>query len=436
MKNKDSYDVLLNVLPGEDVLQQCMHCGMCLATCPTYNVTLLERSSPRGRIRLIKSLAEGKLDITDKFIDEMDFCLDCQACETACPAGVKYGSMVEAARDLITKTGKGSFGKRVIQRFALNYIVASSRNIKIVGRLLYFYQNFGIEKAINMVLALVKPLKFLVAMNKMTPRISKKFSDEHIPEYTKPEGDIKYKVIVPTGCIMNVAFADINFDTVDVLLKNNCEVICPKGQECCGSLLAHYGEMDRAEELAKETINTFEKYEYDYIVSNSAGCAAYMKEYAHIFHDHPEYSERAAKFSGKVKELTEFLAIIGINKEFIPINETVTYHDACHLCHTQKIIKQPREIIASIPGLEVKTLEESMWCCGSAGIYNVVRYDDSMKFLERKMENIRNTKANIVVTGNPGCMGQIQYGAERFGVNLEVIHPATLLKRAYGNGKK
>lgn len=431
MNKKDSYEELLKVLPNDDILTQCMHCGMCLATCPTYNVTLLERSSPRGRIRLIKSLAEGKLKITEKFIDEMDFCLDCQACETACPAGVKYGLMVEKARDLITKVGAGSFGKKYIQRFALNYIVASSRNIKIVGRLLYFYQNFGIEKLINKILSLIKPLKFFIEMNKMTPRISKKFSDEHIPEYTDPEGEIKYNVIVPTGCIMNVAFADINFDTVDVLLKNNCRVICPKNQQCCGSLLAHYGEMDKAELLARDTIDTFEKYDYDFIVSNSAGCAAYMKEYAHIFHDDPVYSEKAALLSSKVKELTEFLAMIDLNKDFNPINETVTYHDACHLCHTQKIIKQPRDLIAAIPGLEIKTLEESMWCCGSAGIYNVIRYEDSMKFLERKMENIKSTKAGTVVTGNPGCMGQIQYGAERFNTPVEVIHPATLLKRAY-----
>lgn len=421
---------LLSILPGDDVIVQCMHCGMCLSTCPTYNVDFLERSSPRGRIRLIKSLAEGKLDITQTFIDEMNYCLDCQACETACPAGVKYGSLVEAARDIITKSGKDSFGARYIKRFALHYVVGSKLNIKIVGKLLYFYQNFGIEWLANKFFGLFKSLKIMVEMNKMTPRISKVFSDSQIKEITEPVGEARYNVIVPTGCIMNVAFADINLDTVEVLKRNNCRIICPPDQGCCGSLMAHYGELDLAKDLAKKTIDQFSKYKFDYIVSNSAGCAAYMKEYAHIFEDDPDYSERAKVLSGRVKEVTEFIDMAGITAPLNSVKETVTYHDACHLCHTQKITKEPRALLNQIPGLDLKPLDESMWCCGSAGIYNVVRYEDSMKFLKRKMENIKNTGADTVVTGNPGCMGQIQYGAEKFNVPVKVIHPVSLLRKS------
>lgn len=430
MNERKTKEDLLKILPSDDVILQCMHCGMCLATCPTYNIDFNERSSPRGRIRLIKSLAEGKLEITKTFIDEMNYCLDCQACETACPAGVKYGAMVEAARDIITKSKRGSFGAKYIQRFALHYIVGSKLNIKIVGKLLYFYQNIGIEKLVNKIFGLIKPLRVMVEMNKMTPRISPVFSDSVIKEFTEPAGEVKYNVIVPTGCIMNVAFAEINLDTVEVLTKNNCRIICPPKQSCCGSLMAHYGELDLARELAKETIDQFSKYEFDYIVSNSAGCAAYMKEYAHIFEDDPVYSERAKALSARVKEVTEFIAIAGISAPLHPVNETVTYHDACHLCHTQKITKEPRALLNQIPGLQLKPLDESMWCCGSAGIYNVLRYDDSMKFLKRKMDNIKSTGADTVVTGNPGCMGQIQYGSEKFNIPVKVIHPVSLLKKS------
>jgi len=234
---------------------------------------------------------------------------------------------------------------------------------------------------------------------------------------------------------MNVAFADINIDTVEVLRNNNCEIVCPPNQSCCGSLMAHYGELDLAKDLAKNTIEQFSKYDYDYVVSNSAGCAAYMKEYAHIFEKDPVYSEKAKVLSSKVREVTEFLAQTGINFEMESVNETATYHDACHLCHTQKLTKEPRAVLNSIPGLELKPLEESMWCCGSAGIYNVLRYEDSMQFLKRKMDNIEKTGVDTVITGNPGCMGQIQYGAVKYEKPLKVIHPISILRKAIKNKK-
>ncbi len=436
MDKLKKYPELLKTLPSDDVLTQCMHCGMCLATCPTYDLTKLERSSPRGRIRMIKSIAEGELEISDSFINEMNFCLDCQACETACPAGVKYGSMVESARDLITKAKLGSKLGRIVKTFSLNKIVASNRNLKIVAKILYFYQNSGFEWVVNKICESIPFLNKLGELNKLTPRISKKFSDSIIKEKEIPEGNPKFKIAFSTGCIMNVAFADINIDTVEVLLKNGCEIITPKEQFCCGSLHAHNGEMDKANELAKKNLDVFSKIEYDYLISNSAGCGAFMKEYAHIFQGNPEYAEKAKKFSSKVKDITEFLSEHGLNKdEIASLNKHVTYHDACHLAHTQKITKQPRDVIAELPGLKITSLEESTWCCGSAGIYNVVRYDDALKFLQRKMKNIKNTQAEIVLTGNPGCMGQIQYGTKKFDVDVEVIHPVTLINRMYKNQK-
>lgn len=428
MIEKTSKDIL-SVFPNDDVLSQCIHCGMCLAACPTYEMTKLERSSPRGRIKLIKSVARGEMPVTETFAYEMNFCLDCQACETACPAGVKYGSMVEAARVAVSNSEFGSsFGKKV-KRFALNKIIGSKKNLKLIAKLLYFYQNSGLQKFFH-ASGLFKLLpKKLSEIDLMSPRASKVFSDEVIPEITLPRGEIKYKTGMLTGCLMNVMFADINKDTVDVLNACGCKVFSPRDQVCCGSLHAHNGELNKAKELAKQMLDVFDKEDFDFMISNSAGCGAFMKEYKHLFENDEQYSEKAKNFSNKVKDITEFLSENNIEIPLKDFNESITYHDACHLVHTQKIYSQPREVLSKIPGADIKNLEESTWCCGSAGIYNIVQFESSMIVLERKMKNIKNTNAKIVVTGNPGCISQIKYGAKRFKVNVEVIHPATLIKR-------
>lgn len=420
---------LLGVLPNDDILSQCIHCGMCLATCPTYEMTKLERSSPRGRIKLIKSVARGEMEITPIFADEMSFCLDCQACETACPAGVKYGSMVEAARVEVDNAGYGSPLGRMIKKISLKHIVAKKKNLKIAARLLYIYQNWGIQKALHKsgFFKLLSPK--LGEIDKLSPAVSKAAGEKLFKEFTPAAGKEKFKTAFLTGCLMDVMFAEENKDTVDVLTGCGCGVIAPKEQGCCGSLHAHNGDFKTAEELAKKLLDVFDKYEFDYMISNSAGCGAFMKEYRHVFADDPEYSEKAKQFSAKVRDVMEFLS--EINPDFVnsSLREPVTYHDACHLVHTQKISVQPRQVLSSIPDLNYKELEESAWCCGSAGIYNIVRYDDSMVVLERKMNNIKNTGAKIVLTGNPGCISQIRYGAEKFNVDVKVMHPVSFLKR-------
>lgn len=429
VKEPVKYDLLKGILPHEDIIEQCIHCGMCLAVCPTYSITQNERSSPRGRIRLIKYVADGNLPITSLFAEEMNFCLDCQACETACPAGVKYGSMVEAARVEIDNAGMSNKLGRFIKRFSFRYIVGSKFGMKFAARLLYIYQNFGIQKLLHSIGVMKLISKNLEEIDKLAPRVSRNFSDKYIKEIMKPEGEIKHKTAFLSGCLMNVMFADINIDTVDVLLANGCEVITPKDQVCCGSLQAHNGDFETAKILIKKNIEVFDKYNFDYLVINSAGCGAFMKEYGHWMENDPVYAERAKKLSSRIKDITEFLVIIDNLEMKNRIEEIITYHDACHLAHTQKIVKEPRKVLSMLDGPELKELDESAWCCGSAGIYNVVRYDDSMKILERKMENIRKTKAKVVVTGNPGCLQQIQYGAKKFNVDVEVVHPVTLVKR-------
>ena len=435
MSNVKEYPNLLGVLPNDDVLEQCIHCGMCLATCPTYELTKLERSSPRGRIKLIKSVARGEMAITPIFAEEMDFCLDCQACETACPAGVKYGSMVEAARVEIANAGFGSPIGNLIKKISFKYILPSNKLLKILSRLLYAYQNYGIQKFIHStgLLELISPK--LNEVDKLSPRVSKKFSDSFIKEITPPVGEEKYKTAFLTGCLMNVMFADINKDTVEVLSACGCEVISPKDQVCCGSLAGHNGDFETAKTLAKKNIDVFKKHNYKYLILNSAGCGAFMKEYGHLLKDDQKYSKLAAEFSNKVKDISEFISEVQPDVFKNIVNKDVTYHDACHLAHSQKIVNQPREMINMIPGLKQEPLEESTWCCGSAGIYNIVRYEDSMKILERKMNNIRDTKAKIVLTGNPGCISQLKYGAEKFNVAVEVLHPVSLLKQSLVRNK-
>lgn len=425
--------LLLGVLPNDDVLQQCIHCGMCLAVCPTYEITKNERSSPRGRIKMIKSVARGEMDITPTFAEEMNFCLDCQACETACPAGVKYGSMVEAARVEVDNTSYRSGLYKFIKRFLLKTVVGSRKKLKLVSRLLRIYQRSIFRRLIHKSGFLRIISSNLEEIDKLSPTVSEKFSDEIIPEITIPKGEVKYKTAFLSGCLMNVMFAEINKDSVDVLQSCSCEVFTPKGQICCGSLQAHNGDFETAKKLAKHTIDVFENYKFDYMISNSAGCGAFMKEYGHILSDDVKYSERAKSFSSRVKDISEFLTEANLTLKMKPLVESITYHDACHLAHTQKITEQPRKILKAIPGVNYKELEEASWCCGSAGIYNIVHYKESMIILERKMENIKKTNAKVVVTGNPGCLAQLRYGAKRFGVDVEVLHPVSLVRKTLNN---
>ena len=433
MHKEAAYKDLLKILPHDDILQQCIHCGLCLATCPTYDMTKMERSSPRGRIRMIRSVARGEMEMSELFADEMNFCLDCQACETACPAGVKYGRMVETVRVVVDKAGYGGKFGIAIKRFVLRKIVASRNGLKFVSRVLGLYQKIGLQKFIRLTGILKFFSKNLAEIETLSPVIADKFSDTQIKEIELPVGEVKYKTAFHFGCLMNTMFADINIDTIDVLKECGCKIVTPKDQVCCGSLMGHNGDMEFALKLARKNIDAFEKHDYDFLISNSAGCGAFMKDYAHLLEEDPEYAERAKSFSSKVKDITEFLAeqkpIPNLERELDLELNNVTYHDACHLIHAQNVSSQPREVIKSLPGVNYTELEEASWCCGSAGIYNVVRYDDAITQLERKMNNIKNTKAKIVLTGNPGCMGQIKHGAQKFNIDVEVLHPVTFIKR-------
>lgn len=416
------------------VVQQCMHCGMCLPTCPTYDETKLERNSPRGRISLMRSIADGELEATKSFADEMYYCLGCLACVTACPAGVDYANLFEHARAEAEESGVLVNPRRsFIRALTLRWMFMDLRNLKILGLAMRLYQQLGLQWLVRNSGVMKLMPKRLRELESMTPDIQPKLSHELIDPVTPATGRKKYRVAVLTGCAQDLIFSNVNLDTVEVLARNGCEVVTPPEQSCCGSLHAHNGEWDMAKELARKQLDQFNPFEFDAIITNAAGCGSHLKHYHKFVEDDPVYAERGHEWDRKVKDIHEWLAEIGIDppKAEEQPAQCATYHEACHLCHGQQITKQPRQVLGAIPGLSVKELPESTWCCGSAGIYNIVQPEQAGKLLDRKLEHIKGTGASVVATGNPGCMLQILNGAKAQGLPLRIAHPVTLLAEAY-----
>jgi len=421
-----------------DVLQQCMHCGMCLPTCPTYDATKLERNSPRGRISLMRSIADGRLEATRTFGEEMYFCLGCLACETACPAGVEYGHLFEVARAEVEKSGElDKPARSVIRGLLLRGLFTRPRLLRLVGRLLWLFQASGLQRLLRALkLTALLPKRYR-DLESQAPAALAKFSCDLIRSVEKI-GTPRYRVGLLTGCVQDIILSDVNRDTADVLLANGCEVHTPPVQNCCGSLHAHNGEIHSATDLARRLIDSFDLPKLDAIITNAAGCGSHLKTYGRLLADDPGYAAKAAEWSRKLKDIHEWLAEIGVRK---PIdnrksrieNKQVTYHEACHLCHGQKITRQPRDLLRAIPGLDLVELPESTWCCGSAGIYNITQPEMAAKLQERKMNHIRSTGAAVVAAANPGCHLQLVNGARRMDYAVEVRHPISLLAEAYRN---
>jgi glycolate oxidase iron-sulfur subunit len=422
------------------VMQQCIHCGMCLPTCPTYMETKIERNSPRGRIALMRAIADGQLEAQKAFADEMYFCIGCLACETACPAGVDYTQLFEMARAEAERShALPSPTRRLLRWFVLDGLFYKQWRLRVVGRLLWLYQALGFQALVRRsgLLRLLPPS--LRALEAKTPIIKRHFSPDLIaPEEVAVAGprdgsvQPKYRVGLLTGCVQDLVYSDVNRDTADVLLANGCAVVTPPAQGCCGSLHAHNGEYELAKDFARRLLDHFDLDRLDAIITNAAGCGSHLKHFDRLLEDDPRYAAKARQWSEKVKDISEWLVEIGFRAPKKPGTEArVTYHDACHLCHGQKITAEPRELLAKIPGLQIAPLTESMWCCGSAGIYNLIQPEMAEKLLHRKLDHIASTGATVVATGNPGCLLQISNGLAARGVKIEVVHPVTLLARAY-----
>jgi glycolate oxidase iron-sulfur subunit len=415
---------------------------MCLPTCPTYDATKLERNSPRGRIALMRSIADGKLEVTRAFGEELYFCLGCLACETACPAGVRYAPMFEAARADIEDAGVLRKPQRELVRgLALRFVFAHPRVLRALGRLLRWYQASGAESLVRRLRLTALLPRDIRELEPLTPRVQRQFSDALIGAVETPT-EPRHRVGMLTGCVQDLVYPHVNRDTVDVLLANDCEVLTPGAQHCCGSLHAHNGELALAQVMARRNIDAMEGVaggleRLDAIITNAAGCGSHLKHYDELLAEDPRYAERARQWSARVKDIHEWLVEIGLKTPpDAGESQTVTYHEACHLCHGQKITRAPREVLKRIPGLQLVELPEATWCCGSAGIYNITQPEMSHELLERKLANIARTGARIVATANPGCSVQLEAGARESAQSFEVAHPVTLLARAYRKGAR
>jgi glycolate oxidase iron-sulfur subunit len=415
------------------VVQQCMHCGMCLPTCPTYDATKVERNSPRGRIALMRAIADGQLEPTRAFADEIYFCLGCLACMTACPAGVNYAELFEHARAEAESSGALDSPRRnFIRGFTLRWLFMDLNRLQLIGRALCLYQQLGLQTLIRRSGILNVLPKRLRELEAMTPPIQEKFSADLIAPITPAIGPKRHRVAMLIGCAQDLIFSDVNRDTVEVLARNGCDVVTPPDQLCCGSLHAHNGEWELAQRLARKQLDQFPPDQFDAIITNAGGCGSHLKHYAKLLADDPAYQPRAELWDRKVKDIHEWLIEIGIQPPASagpPL--TVTYHESCHLCHGQKITAQPRQVLRAIPRLKLVELPESNWCCGSAGIYNLTQPEMAGELLERKLKHIRSTNAGVVATGNPGCLLQIINGANSARLYLRVVHPVTLLAEAY-----
>ncbi len=410
----------------------CTHCGLCLPTCPTYRELGLETDSPRGRLYLMGS-AFKKQDATPLSEDWAEYiyrCLDCRACETACPSGVHFGELLEQARAIYEQNAHRSKSHRFWSNLVFKQILPNKDRLDLIFELMWIYQKLGLRWLVQKT-GILKLMGQLGQMESLLPTIPSPHLKYKIRDVTPAESETRYRVGFIPGCIMNQVFTETNLATIRVLAANGCEVVTPRQQTCCGALHLHNGSRDVAADLAKQNIDAFENENLDAIVINSAGCGATLKEYEALLENDGGYAEKAENFSHKMRDISEFLAEIEMVPPKGEIPMRVTYDEPCHLLHGQRVKTQPRKVLQAIPGLELIELAESEWCCGSAGIYNITQPELSQEILERKMAHIVETEADIVATGNPGCLLQIQLGIQKHGLDMIAMHPVTLLDYAY-----
>ncbi len=402
-----------------DGLRACVHCGICLPQCPTYRVLGEEMDSPRGRVYLMRAAAEGRAELTPGLARHLDLCLGCRACETACPSGVPFGQLLEATRAQLDRKGvRAPESAHATLEWALSIFPHPDR----LGALLWplrLYQASGLRTLVR-ASGMLAPFKRLQAMDALLPRVPP--SATPLPELIPARGRARGRAALLTGCVQRFFFPEINLATARLLSAAGWEVVVPRGQGCCGALHLHAGRLDEFRAMARSLMATLGQ-DVDMVVTNAAGCGSALKEYGHWLGD-----ELAERFAGLVKDISEVL--VDADLPLGELRETVTYHDACHLAHGQRVRAQPRELLRRIPGLTLVDLKDSDLCCGSAGVYNLLEPEMAAELGRRKVERIRETGARIVATGNPGCIMQISQQALEAGLVLEVMHPVTILSHA------
>lgn len=420
--------------PSQQDFLRCIHCGLCLNECPTYRLWGREADSPRGRIRQMMLVAEGALPLGKSFVTHIDRCLDCRACETACPSGVEYGRLVERARGEIEARYKRPLMARLFRSVALRHLLPYPQRIAGLGRVVRLYQRSGAQRLARRTGAL--RLMGLEQREKFLPPVDAEFFFSRLGKTFPAEGKRRVRVALFAGCIAQVAFAKLNDATIRVLQANGCEVWVPATQICCGALAAHAGMRDVARALARANLAALAAEHVDAVITNAAGCGSTLKEYAQLFREDEAEFAAAREFEKRVRDISEFLDELGMTARLGEVKMRVTMQDSCHLLHAQKIREAPRRVLRQIPGVVLTEMARADQCCGSAGIYNVLHPEASLELLTEKMAAARGTGAECIATSNPGCMLQLRVGAEMTGGGMEVAHVVELLDRVSGRQRR
>lgn len=412
--------------PEAALLGDCVHCGFCLPTCPSYAVWGQEPDSPRGRIVLMNEALRPGSELSAEMVDHFDRCLGCMACVTACPSGVRYDKLIEATRPQVERNYRRSTGERLLRRMLFALFTHPARLRVNVPLMVAFHAAGG--RSLLRRTGVLDRLPTVRALASLAPRPPLKAVASRLPEFTPAKGTRRARVGLLQGCVQRVLFHDVNVATIDVLSAEGCDVVAPRHPRCCGALMLHSGEEPGGLALAKQTIEAFE--DCDVVVSNAAGCGSALKDYGHLLTDDPRWEDRAGRFSAKVRDVTEFLIELGPSAKRNPVPLRVAYHDACHLAHAQKIRHAPRELLAGIPGLQL--LEPKGWevCCGSAGLYNLLQVEAAEELGRQKAEKLVATGAEAIAAANPGCTLQIAAHLEALGRPLPLVHPVELLSRS------
>lgn len=417
------------------IVQQCMHCGLCLPHCPTYLETLNEKNSPRGRISLMRQISLGNLELNKNFADEMSYCLGCVSCQANCPAGVDYTTLFETSRSSIEEAGinKNPF-RKAIRHLFFRIIFQDLRKLRFLARTLRLFQSLKLDRALLKLQQWHLFPKSLANLVSKAPRIQNHFTHELLREHEKPT-QARHKVLLLSGCVQDISYSHVNRDTMEVLVYHDCEVITPAQQHCCGSLHVHNGDAKGAEQLARKNLDMMDSLEgIDAIISNAGGCGSHLKHYDSFLADDQEYAAKARVWSHKVKDIHEWLFSIGIkNLEASPFTndspkEKLCYHQACHLCHAQGIKQEPIALLKSMGTHELVPLKEADLCCGSAGIYSLTQPETAQNLKQRKLENIKNSGAQVVAVANPGCHAHLSssQSSDSQGESMKFVHPVSL----------
>jgi glycolate oxidase iron-sulfur subunit len=415
--------------PAAELYKKCVHCGFCLPTCPTYALWGEEMDSPRGRIHLMKIGAEGNANLTDSFVQHFDWCLGCMACVTACPSGVRYDRLIEATRAQLERHHRRSPSEILHRKWIFNLFPHPGR-LRAALLPAWAYQASGLRALVRGT-GLVKLLpRKLRSMEALLPALTLRDLRARMPERIPAQGTVRKRVGLLTGCVQRVLFSGVNAATARVLAAEGCEVIIPREQGCCGALMVHAGLEEKALAFARKLIDVFERAGVDTIVINAAGCGSTMKEYGYLLRHDPQYAERAQAIAAKCKDISEVLADLEPRAPRHPLPLRVAYHDACHLQHAQGVRTQPRQMLKTIPNLELLEIPDAALCCGSAGIYNLVQPDTATQLGDLKVQNCLSTNPDLIVSANPGCLVQLASGLKRAGKQIPVLHMIELMDAA------